>query len=301
VGLVLITGSHPELQAAAQRQNHLVFLLDDEGPVQPYDAAYCTRFHGGDPRELERAAAVLLRGLRPGTVMAGQVRGIVPGALLRARMGVPGLSGRTARLLDDRHLLLRTLRAAGIPVPESALLTGPASARLFLEKTSYPVALRLPRLGEDRMVLAQSRSEVRHLADRWLENESAVMVETHSTGKRVRLEAALANGQPVFEALLDVEGEGELVGPSAVPVAQAAALVGLARRALGLVGVIRGWAAVDLWLTPAGGLVTGVRGTPPDAGTVTLLQQAYSISAWNVALDVEMGRTPTVQRDARKI
>jgi hypothetical protein len=293
------------LLTAIRERGHLAYTIDDRPPPR---GVTCDAFDvaplgaDADPRELERSAARLLRGLRPMSIMAGETRGIVAASLLRGLLGVPGLHGRIARMLADRYLLKRALRSAGIACPEFTAIGRVSDGAGFLAKTTYPVTLRSRLAADPRTLFAEKRKDVMPLCERLLRSGApGVLAEATVPGKRVLVEMALAKGQPIFEGLVDIEPEGGQSAPSSAPVAQAAATLGLARRTVGVLGLLRGWAGIELVLTVHGAVVSGVRGTPPDASTGALLSRAWHVRPWELALEVELGKQPQVNRESRRV
>jgi formate-dependent phosphoribosylglycinamide formyltransferase (GAR transformylase) len=71
---------------------------------------------------------------------------IVPAAVARQRLGLPGQSVDSARLCRDKPLMKEALRKAGLPCAESAAVASTAELERFVERVGYPVVLK-PRAG----------------------------------------------------------------------------------------------------------------------------------------------------------
>lgn len=64
---------------------------------------------------------------------------VEPAAALRERLGVPGLSLRTAQLCRDKVAMKEFLRGHGVPCAQSTRAESPADALAFAEREGYPL------------------------------------------------------------------------------------------------------------------------------------------------------------------
>jgi hypothetical protein len=71
---------------------------------------------------------------------------IVPAAVARKRLGLPGQSVESARLCRDKPSMKAALRKAGLPCAESAAAASLVELESFVERVGYPVVIK-PRAG----------------------------------------------------------------------------------------------------------------------------------------------------------
>jgi formate-dependent phosphoribosylglycinamide formyltransferase (GAR transformylase) len=67
---------------------------------------------------------------------------VEPAALLRERLGIPGLSVETARLCRDKVRMKAFLRERGVACAESAAVRGTADAHAFAERVGFPLIVK---------------------------------------------------------------------------------------------------------------------------------------------------------------
>lgn len=68
----------------------------------------------------------------------------VPLAIVRERLGIPGMSSHAALRFRDKALMKDTLRDAGIPVARHAVITTRHDAQHFVERVGFPVVVKPP-------------------------------------------------------------------------------------------------------------------------------------------------------------
>ena len=124
----------------------------------------------------------------------------VPVAEARAACGIPGLSVEGALNFREKARMKEVLRAAGLPVARSRLVTSEAEARAFVEEVGYPIVVKPPaglgskgthRIG-DASTLATTLAALDPAPERPLQAEEFV------TGEESTLEAVTIRGKPVW-------------------------------------------------------------------------------------------------------
>lgn len=75
-------------------------------------------------------------------ILAQSEYGLLPAALLRRRIGCPGLTPEAAFACTSKWRSRRLLAAAGVPVPDFALVAEAAQARRFAECAGFPIVLK---------------------------------------------------------------------------------------------------------------------------------------------------------------
>ena len=99
-----------------------------------------------DPAALFEAARQAGRHRTLDRLETGDENLVLPTAQARERLGLPGLSARTAHLCRDKPAMKEALRAAGLPCAESAAVASLGELEAFAERVGYPLVLK-PRGG----------------------------------------------------------------------------------------------------------------------------------------------------------
>lgn len=101
----------------------------------------------GDSAELARAIKGLAKGLGPVDRLTGALEQLqLPMAEARALADVPGMRPDIARRFRDKDVMKEVLRAKGVPVAASALVSSPAELSAFIDKVGLPIIVK-PQAG----------------------------------------------------------------------------------------------------------------------------------------------------------
>jgi len=101
----------------------------------------------GDPTHLARALEGLKRGLGPVDRLTGALEQLqLPLAEARALADVPGMKPDIARRFRDKDVMKDVLRAHGVPVAASQLVTSTAELYAFIDRVGYPIIVK-PQAG----------------------------------------------------------------------------------------------------------------------------------------------------------
>jgi phosphoribosylaminoimidazole carboxylase (NCAIR synthetase) len=100
-----------------------------------------------DARQLVKALAGLAQGNGPVDRLTGALEQLqLPMAEARARAGVPGMGPSIARRFRDKDVMKEALRARGVPVAASALVSSPAELDAFIDRVGLPIIVK-PQAG----------------------------------------------------------------------------------------------------------------------------------------------------------
>ncbi len=99
-----------------------------------------------DPEELTAAVARAARRAPVDRIEATDERHVLVAAQARQRLGLPGLGAEAARLCRDKAAMKEALRAAGLPVAQSAPVGSRAELEAFAARVGFPLILK-PRSG----------------------------------------------------------------------------------------------------------------------------------------------------------
>ena len=154
-----------------------------------------------DPAALVEAARQAGRRRALDRLETGDENLVLPAALARERLGLPGLSARTAHLCRDKPAMKEALRRAGLPCAESAAVASLADLEAFAERVGYPLVLK-PRggLGGLGTFRAGGAAELLAAARRLgVDRGSSAAVEEFVEGHEGFFDTVAIGGQPVHE------------------------------------------------------------------------------------------------------
>ncbi len=115
-----------------------------------------------------------------------------PLAWARDRAGVPGMSHATVLNFREKARMKEVLRAAGLPVARSRLLTSVADGRAFVREVGYPIVVKPPDgLG------AKATYRVRDAADL----DAALAALAPSAARPVQAEEFVTGDEQTFETV----------------------------------------------------------------------------------------------------
>lgn len=101
----------------------------------------------GDPADLARAIKGLARGVAPVDRLTGALEQLqLPMAEARALADVPGMRPDIARRFRDKDVMKEVLRAKGVPVAASALVSSQAELQAFIDRVGLPIIVK-PQAG----------------------------------------------------------------------------------------------------------------------------------------------------------
>jgi biotin carboxylase len=126
-----------------------------------------------------------------------------PLAIVRERLGIPGLSSAAAHNFRDKARMKDTLRAAGVPVARHRLITSREEALAFIAEVGYPIVLK-PPAGAG--AIATQRIRDVEALDAMLANYPAtpanpMLAEEFLRGTEYSLETVSVDGHAIWHSL----------------------------------------------------------------------------------------------------
>lgn len=236
------------------------------------------------------AVASDLRAHRPAAVVALTERSVLPAARLRAALGLDGLTVEAARLCTDKRAMKRAARSAGLACADVVEAEDGLGADALVERLGLPLVVK-PALGSGGRGarVCRTRAEVPDAL------EPGWMAESFVDGVEMSVETVAAPGGavwtnptqyvvPAWSSL--VPAPPETVSPEAGDLDAVAALAADARRAL---GVDRGMAHLEAFLTADGPTFGEMAARPPGGHLMALVRLAYGADPWEAVLRAELG------------
>ena len=282
---------------AAERLGHRVVAVVEKGPgpktaarlaevaVAPFDA----------PAAHWAEAARRLRE-RPDAVVALTERSVVPAAHLRAALGLGGLGVEAARRCTDKRAMKRAVRAAGVACADVVEADGAVGGDALVERLGLPLVLKTATGsgGRGARVVRERAGVPDVLPDGWL-------AEAFVEGVEMSAELVVGGGRTLwFNPTQYLVPTWASVVPAGLAPADAEAVRGLAEAARRALGVERGVAHLEAFLTPSGPVFGELAARPPGGHLMALVRHAYGFDPWEAALGVELGEAPDLPVRARQ-
>ncbi len=214
-------------------------------------------------------------------------------ALLRERLGVPGMSVDAVRGFRDKQLMKERVAAAGLRVPRAARVKTVSDARAAAERIGYPLILK-PIAG------AGSADTYKVEDDKELEATLAKMArvgdascEEYVEGEELTFDTVCVGGRPAFANVAHylpkplIARTNEWISPVIVTVRNLdqAALAGgiaLGRKVLTALGMGDGFTHMEWFRKPNGEAVFGEIGCRPGG--------AHLVDQMNYTCDIDLFR-----------
>lgn len=244
--------------------------------------------------EIVDAVSERLTGDRVAAVLAATESAVVPAARLRSGLGVAGVDPDVALACTDKAIMKRRVGAAGIA--HAPFLAGGAdvSRARVVREIGLPVVLK-SRIGSGGRgtVVARRPEEVPDPlpADR--------MAEGFLAGRELSVESLVVGGRVRWCNVTEyVEARG--VNHLPCDTTHAAALRRLNDGAVEALGVERGIAHMEVFVTGSGLRFGELAIRPPGGHIMELISLAYGFSAWDAWIAAELGEEPSVQAVASR-
>lgn len=285
----------------------LVVLTQDAASKLPAGAQHYAVQNALDPDCLVAACRDVMRH----TGGVHRVIGILENAqeaiaVVRERLGVPGMDLATAERFRDKGVMKQALRDAGVPCARYARLHSAADARKFVAEVGYPVVLKPPAgAGCKATYRVNSAAELEAaLAESQPSPAREVLAEEFITGDEHSFDTIVINGQVRFHNVLrylpgpldvtrnewiqwTVLAPRDISGPEFDPIRK----VGVA--AVQALGLRTGMTHMEWFRRKDGSpVVSEVGARPPGAQFTSLMTYAYDRSlyhAWaHAVIDEEL-------------
>lgn len=238
----------------------------------------------------------------------------VPLAVVRERLGIPGLSADAAHNFRDKGRMKDVLRAAGVPVARHALITSAADAQRFVAAVGYPIVVKPPAgAGARATARVSSQKELLAALHRYAPSPADPMLaEEFLRGTEHSLETVTVRGVPVWHSLtryaptpLDVLEnpwiQWTVLLPREIDGAQYDDIRAVGTRALQALGMTTGVSHCEWFRRPDGSLaISEIAARPPGANMTTMISRANDIdfvASW-VRLMVDHTFTPPERKYA---
>lgn len=157
-----------------------------------------------DPTQLAHALDRLKRGIGPVDRLTGVLEQLqMPLAQARELAGVPGMRPEVARRFRDKDRMKEVLRARGVPVAASQLVSSWAELRAFVDAVGFPVIVKPQAgVGSRGTHRIETRDDVEALRRLGLEPSPArpLQAEQFIRARELTCETVSIHGKPVWRS-----------------------------------------------------------------------------------------------------
>ncbi|MBL8916957.1 MAG: ATP-grasp domain-containing protein [Archangium sp.] len=157
-----------------------------------------------DPGQLAKALAGLTKGLGPVDRLTGALEQLqLPLAEARALANVPGMKPDIARRFRDKDVMKEVLRAAGVPVAASSLVSSSVELRAFIDSVGFPIIVKPQAgVGSRGTHRVESKADLDALAKLGLEPSSQrpLQAEQFIRAREFTCETVSIHGKPVWRS-----------------------------------------------------------------------------------------------------
>jgi biotin carboxylase len=221
----------------------------------------------------------------------------LPLAIVRERLGIPGLPSVAAQNFRDKARMKDVLRDAGVPVARHMLVHSAADARRFVSEVGFPIVVKPPAgAGAKATERVRTVDELESVLQRHAPSlDDPMLAEEFLRGTEHSLETVSINGQPVWrsitryaptplEVLENPWIQWTVLLPREIddPAFDDIKVVG--DRALCALGMTTGVSHCEWFRRPDGSLaISEIAARPPGANMTTMISRANDIdfvSAW---------------------
>jgi biotin carboxylase len=238
----------------------------------------------------------------------------LPLAIVRERLGIPGLPSAAAHNFRDKARMKDVLRDAGVPVARHMLVHSAADARRFVSEVGFPIVVKPPAgAGAKATERVRTVDELESVLQRHAPSpDDPMLAEEFLRGTEHSLETVSINGQPVWrsitryaptplEVLENPWIQWTVLLPREIddPTFDDIKVVG--DRALSALGMTTGVSHCEWFRRPDGSMaISEIAARPPGANMTTMISRANDfdfVAAW-VRLMVDHTFSAPVRRYA---
>ena len=221
----------------------------------------------------------------------------LPLALVRERLGIPGMSSEAARRFRDKAVMKDALRTAGIPVAQHALIATHHDAQRFAEHVGFPIVLKPPAgAGARATFRIGSATELQTILNEYPPSPAQpLLAEEFLRGREYSLETVSIGGRAVWHSLTSysptplevVENpwiQWTIVLPREVDAPEYRDIRAIGAKALSVLGMDTGVSHCEWFRRDDGTVaVSEIAARPPGAQITTMISRANDIDfvrAW---------------------
>lgn len=253
-----------------------------------------------DTTAVRKTALAFARDVPIHHVVAATEKSVIPAALVRAHLGVPGLTVDQAFRFTHKHAMKECLRAAGLPVAASRLVTETEGLKVAADTLDWPVVVK-PVMGSAGKATFQVTSQVElgELVARdslgpgpyQVERFIPMTAEYHCDGVVRDGTTVFTSASRYFAPLLSV-GTTTFGGSHVIDQASAQAkeVAGLHEGVVAALGCRDVVTHLECFETTEGMVVGEVTCRPGGGGVPDTILAAFGVDLWDEFMRAELGQ-----------
>ncbi len=221
----------------------------------------------------------------------------LPLAIVRERLGIPGLSSEAAQNFRDKSRMKDVLRTAGVPVARHRLVTTMQDAEAFVNDVGFPIVVKPPAgAGARATYRINDRAALNDLLAKYPpSNADPMLAEEFLNGTEHSLETISINGKAVWHSLTHylptplhvLENpwiQWSVLLPREVDDAKFDDIRAVGARGLSALGMGTGVSHCEWFRRPDGSVaISEIAARPPGAQITTMMSRANEfafVEAW---------------------
>ena len=223
-------------------------------------------------------------------------RAVLPAAIIRQEMGLPGLDVETALRCTDKLLMKRAIRAAGLPCADFMATDGRQPGCVYAKALGLPLVLKARRGsgGRGTQVFA-SLAEAPDLFP------ADCLAEGFVSGVEMSVESLVYQGQSIFTNCTEYLKPGWAnIVPASLPAETRSAVQAVNSAAIEALGVTTGLTHLEVFLTETDVVFGELAARPPGGHIMELIATAYGFDLWQAWIRFELGRLPSLPQQAER-
>jgi biotin carboxylase len=282
---------------AARRLGANVVLAADR-PPGPSERGVVTAYYPYDQSSDEAdwlALAAELDGHYPIVAVLGVAeQTVMPAALIRQQLGLPGNGPAVARRCTDKLIMKQAIRRARLACADF-LDAGPQlDPKIAAARLGLPLVMknRVGSGGRGRVIFTDH-------ADLPLHFPAGTQIESFVTGLELSVESLVQAGRPIFTNLTEYFKPGWAnILPADLPAETAATIQRFNAAAIQALGIKQGFTHLEIFLTERGIYFGELAARPPGGYIMELIEIAYGFDPWQAWLELELNRPPRLEPNA---
>jgi glutathione synthase/RimK-type ligase-like ATP-grasp enzyme len=220
----------------------------------------------------------------------------VPVAIVRERLGIPGMSSEVMRNFRDKSRMKALLTAKEIPCAKFALVSDTDTAWLFVRKVGFPVIVKPPEgAGAEFTYRVEDDDAFRDVLSKHPPSAQPLLIEEFITGEEHSFDAFTVNGKVKWHSItrylpapLEVKQnpwmQWRVILPREIDDARYDDIRKVAKKGLKALGADTGISHMEWFRRPDGtSAISEVGMRPPGAQFTTLMSRAHEFNcmdAW---------------------
>ena len=223
-------------------------------------------------------------------------RTVLPAAMLRQSLGLPGLQVEMAHRCTDKFLMKQAIRKAGLQSADFINVEAGVSTRHYLDKLGLPLVLktRVGSGGRGTTIYRHREAIPDTLPQGWL-------AESFIDGLEMSVESFVYQGKPIFVNFTEYfkPGWANIIPAKAEP-ELTAAIQEVNHNAIKALGITQGMTHLEIYLTEQGIYFGELAARPPGGYIMELMQEAYGVNFWKRLIALELGQRPDFPTESQR-